>query len=143
MIVGALVTSCGLALVAVAPAHAGYLTAILMPSVVIGIGSGVFNPPITAIATNIAERTGTASGLANTSKQFGSVLGLSLLTAITTSNRTAFVLIATVTAVTGILAFALPSSPAAREAPNGGGPDGVPDTTTFTVEGQDLNAANK
>ncbi|MGB3771212.1 MAG: MFS transporter [Rhodococcus sp. (in: high G+C Gram-positive bacteria)] len=79
--------------------HDSYLTAIAGPTIVIGIGGGLMNTPLaTAVTSGIdAADAGAASGLMNTSKQFGGALGLAALGLITSSYtdyRPAFVAMA-------------------------------------------------
>lgn len=79
--------------------HDSYLTAIAGPTIVIGIGGGLMNTPLaTAVTSGIdAADAGAASGLMNTSKQFGGALGLAALGLITnsyTDYRPAFVAMA-------------------------------------------------
>lgn len=67
--------------------HDSYLTAIAGPAIVIGIGGGLMNTPLaTAVTSGIdTADAGAASGLMNTSKQFGGALGLAALGLITSS----------------------------------------------------------
>ncbi|MFG3381967.1 MFS transporter [Streptomyces sp. NPDC047999] len=65
-------------------AHGTFATTVLAPSLVLGAAL-----PLAVVTTNAAataavppEETGLASGLVNTSQQFGSVLGLALLVAV-------------------------------------------------------------
>ncbi|MEU9860844.1 MFS transporter [Streptomyces sp. NPDC047971] len=65
----------------------GFLTTVLAPSLLLGAAL-----PLVVVTTNVAataeaapEETGLASGLVNTSQQFGSVLGLALLVAVATT----------------------------------------------------------
>ncbi|WP_308307599.1 MFS transporter [Streptomyces sp. ISL-10] len=64
-----------------------FLTTVLAPSLVLGAAL-----PLVMVTTNVAataeaspEETGLASGLVNTSQQFGSVLGLAVLVAVATA----------------------------------------------------------
>ncbi|MFE0156769.1 MFS transporter [Nonomuraea sp. NPDC059007] len=63
-----------------------YLTAIGGPAVLISLGAGLLNTPLTVTATSgIAPAdTGAASGLMNTAKQIGGALGLAALVTLTT-----------------------------------------------------------
>ena len=62
----------------------GYVGGILLPAVVFSAGGGLFNAPLTAVVTSgVAEgQAGAASGLMNTTKQFGGALGLAALVAL-------------------------------------------------------------
>ncbi|MET9374380.1 MFS transporter [Streptomyces sp. NPDC002992] len=66
----------------------GFLTTVLAPSLLLGVAL-----PLVMVTTNVAataeaapEETGLASGLVNTSQQFGSVLGLAVLVAVATTS---------------------------------------------------------
>ncbi|MEU9010574.1 MFS transporter [Streptomyces sp. NPDC048479] len=68
-----------------------FLSTVLAPSLVLGIAL-----PLVMVTTNVAatadaapEETGLASGLINTSQQFGSVLGLAVLVAVATTGTEA------------------------------------------------------
>ncbi|MEV4947196.1 MFS transporter [Streptomyces sp. NPDC053755] len=68
-----------------------FLTTVLAPSLLLGVAL-----PLAMVTTNVAataqaspEETGLASGLVNTSQQFGSVLGLAVLVAIATTRTDA------------------------------------------------------
>lgn len=67
--------------------HGTFATTVLAPSLVLGAAL-----PLVMVTTNVAataeatpEETGLASGLINTSQQFGSVLGLAVLVAVATT----------------------------------------------------------
>ncbi|MEV1004523.1 MFS transporter [Nonomuraea sp. NPDC050202] len=104
-----------------------YLAAILGPAVLISLGGGLLNTPLTVTVTAgvAAADAGAASGLMNTAKQLGGALGLAVLVALTSGRAdepagpahaqalaggygTAFAIIAAVLAVVGVVAFALP-----------------------------------
>ena len=66
-----------------------FFTTVLAPSLVMGVAL-----PLVMVTTNVAataeaapEETGLASGLINTSQQFGSVLGLAVLVAVATAGH--------------------------------------------------------
>ena len=68
-------------------ADGGFAGTVLAPSLVLGLAL-----PLVVVTTNVAatadaapEETGLASGLVNTSQQFGSVLGLAVLVAVATA----------------------------------------------------------
>lgn len=80
---GALVAAAGFAAQAAA-LGSGDLAVLLAPSLLIGIGGGLLNTPLATAVTSGVERAdaGAASGLMNTSKQFGGAIGLAALTAL-------------------------------------------------------------
>ncbi|MFI7642353.1 MFS transporter [Nonomuraea sp. NPDC049400] len=103
-----------------------YLTAVLGPAVLISLGGGLLNTPLTVTVTSgiAPAEAGAASGLMNTAKQIGAALGLAALVALTTERYgeqgspapeelaagygQAFVLIAAVLAMVAVTAMALP-----------------------------------
>jgi sugar phosphate permease len=62
----------------------GYLQEILGPAILISVGGGLLNTPITATVTTGVARTdaGAVSGLMNTGKQIGGAIGLAVLVVI-------------------------------------------------------------
>ena len=75
---------------------ASFTVAVLVPTVMIGIGGGLMNTPLaTLVTTGVRpEHAGAASGLMNTAKQFGGAIGLAAATAaaaIAGTDRAAFV----------------------------------------------------
>jgi EmrB/QacA subfamily drug resistance transporter len=89
LIPGLALTTAGLALFALAPEHAAYLSDILAPMILIGLGAGLVFPSVMTIAmTGVPmSQSGLASGLVNTSMQVGGALGLSVLATLS-STRT-------------------------------------------------------
>jgi EmrB/QacA subfamily drug resistance transporter len=104
-----------------------YLTAIGGPAVLISLGAGLLNTPLTVTVTSgvAPAETGAASGLMNTAKQVGGALGLAVLVALTAGQGgqaagparaqelaagygQAFAAIAVVLATVALLAAALP-----------------------------------
>ncbi|MFI6928631.1 MFS transporter [Nonomuraea spiralis] len=118
-----------------------YLTAIAGPAVLISLGGGLLNTPLTVTVTSgvAAADAGAASGLMNTAKQIGGALGLAALVSLTSGQGgesatarvqelvagygRAFAAIAVVLAAVALLAAALPrrrdAVPAAPGAPTG------------------------
>ncbi len=95
----------GLALFALAPVHATYLTQIMPALLLIGLGMGTCFPALMTIAMagSTPEDAGLASGLVNTSAQVGGALGLAVLATLSAS-RTSKLLAAgrpTAAALTG------------------------------------------
>jgi EmrB/QacA subfamily drug resistance transporter len=80
----------GLALFARAPVNASYLTDIMPPLLLLGVGMGTCFPALMTIAMSgsTPEDAGLASGLVNTSAQVGGALGLAVLATLSAS-RTA------------------------------------------------------
>ncbi|TDD20479.1 MFS transporter [Nonomuraea diastatica] len=110
---------------AIAPGDS-YLTAILGPAILISLGGGLLNTPLTVTVTSGVDSAdaGAASGLMNTAKQVGGGLGLAAVIALTgepsggreataqalaAGYGQAFALIAVVMAVVAVLAGALPA----------------------------------
>ncbi|MES9537335.1 MFS transporter [Actinomadura sp. NPDC000600] len=83
VIAGALVAAAGFLWQSRITADGGYLSAVLGPAVLMSVGGGLLNTPLTATVTSgVTERdAGAASGLMNTAKQVGGALGLAALTA--------------------------------------------------------------
>lgn len=79
---GAALASIGLVRASLATDSDAYLFAVGIPSILIGIGGGLLNTPLaTAVSAGVApDDAGAASGLMNTSKQFGGAVGLAALT---------------------------------------------------------------
>ncbi|MDT0300932.1 MFS transporter [Streptomonospora wellingtoniae] len=91
-----------------------FVSALLGPSLVIGIGGGLLNTPLaTAVTTGVpADEAGAASGLMNTGKQFGGALGLaaaSAAAAASGTDRGAFLLLAGLVAAAAVAAALLPA----------------------------------
>ncbi|MEU8798429.1 MFS transporter [Spirillospora sp. NPDC048819] len=83
VIAGALTAAGGFLWQSHITADSGYLFGVLGPAVLISVGGGLLNTPLTATVTSgVAERdAGAASGLMNTAKQVGGAVGLAVLTA--------------------------------------------------------------
>jgi len=87
LVVGELITLVGLLFAAVVGIRAGYVMAIAIPMVIIGIGQGFTLSPLTVsgVANTDAEIAGSASGVVNMVHQIGSSVGLSVITLMTAS----------------------------------------------------------
>lgn len=117
---GALVAAAGFAWQTRIAPGSGYLSAILGPAVLISLGGGLLNTPLTTIVTAgvPAHDAGAASGLMNTTKQVGGALGLAVLVTLTSTRAAtpyaltaayshAFAISAALLALTALLAAAL------------------------------------
>ncbi|MFC5821343.1 MFS transporter [Nonomuraea harbinensis] len=121
-----------------------YLTAIGGPAVLISLGAGLLNTPLTVTVTSgvAPADAGAASGLMNTAKQIGGALGLAVLVTLTAGPTgvgggpapahvlaagygRAFAVLAVVLVAVALLAAALPrrrdSAPDAPDAPSAPG----------------------
>lgn len=85
LIAGTIITTLGLVLAGVMGVQSGYLWAIAIPMVIIGIGQGFTLSPLTVagVANTDAEIAGSASGVVNMVHQIGSSVGLSIITLLT------------------------------------------------------------
>ncbi|GAA3582542.1 MFS transporter [Amycolatopsis ultiminotia] len=125
VVAGCLVAAAGLVWMARLPAHAGYVGHVLLPTVVIGVGTSLtMMPAIVAATTGVSPRNaGVASGLLNMCRQLGAALGLAALvtvaatvthhstaagaTAVVEGYRVAFYGIAAMSLVTALLSLLL------------------------------------
>jgi EmrB/QacA subfamily drug resistance transporter len=89
LVPGLALATAGLAIFALAPDHAHYLSDIFAPMVLVGLGAGLVFPSVMTIAMTGVPMTqsGLASGLVNTSLQVGGALGLAVLATLS-STRT-------------------------------------------------------
>jgi EmrB/QacA subfamily drug resistance transporter len=76
-----------LALFALSPVHADYLTRVLPSMVLLGVGAGLCFPALMTVAMSGATQSdaGLASGLVNTTAQIGGALGLAVLATLSAS----------------------------------------------------------
>ncbi|CAM5633680.1 MULTISPECIES: MFS transporter [Streptomyces] len=102
----------------------GYLDGLLGPAIVMSAGMGLLITPITTTVTSgIREQdAGAASGLMNTTRQLGGVVGLSALVTLATADggpdlsyRAVFVATAAVCAGVAVMALALPAPQEGRD----------------------------
>jgi EmrB/QacA subfamily drug resistance transporter len=86
MAAGLVLIAVGMAVFAVAPVDARYVTDVLPATVLVGIGAGLCFPPTMTLAmTGVRpDDAGLASGLINTTAQVGGAIGLSILTTVST-----------------------------------------------------------
>ncbi|WP_447041745.1 MFS transporter [Streptomyces sp. DSM 118878] len=101
-------------------ADSGYLEGLLGPAIVMSAGMGLLITPITTTVTSgVPERdAGAASGLMNTTRQLGGVVGLAALATLATAHGgtdlsygAVFVAMAAVCATTAVTASAVPAPP--------------------------------
>jgi EmrB/QacA subfamily drug resistance transporter len=87
LVAGMVSQAVGLALFTQITAGGGYLSEVLVPSLLIAIGIGLSFVPVTIAAVSgvASEEAGLASGLVNTSRLVGGALGLAVLAAIATA----------------------------------------------------------
>jgi EmrB/QacA subfamily drug resistance transporter len=84
LIGGLVLITVALTLLTLLPAHAGYVTRLLPPLLLFGIGAGLTLPAVTALGMSGATDAdaGVISGLFNTTQQLGGALGLAALTSL-------------------------------------------------------------
>ncbi len=87
LLTGLALVTAGLLLFTQVPVDASYVTNVLPPLVLMGIGIGVSFPSLMSIAMSGATRedAGLASGLVNTTAQVGGALGLAVLATLSTT----------------------------------------------------------
>jgi len=87
LVTGQVVAGLALAMVGFGPTDANYVTHLLAPMLLLGLGGGLAFPALTMIAMADVHPTdaGLASGLLNTTGQVGGALGLAALAAVSTS----------------------------------------------------------
>jgi predicted MFS family arabinose efflux permease len=81
LVVSFLLVAAGLLLFARTPVHGHYVTDLLAPSMLLGLGAGLGFPGLMALAMSgvAMEDSGLASGLVNTAAQVGGAVGLAVL----------------------------------------------------------------
>lgn len=81
LIIGGLLTAAGFAWLGQISDDGVFVTDVLGPSIVVGVGFGLCLGPVVSIATSgvAPDETGAASGLLNSSRQIGAALGLAAL----------------------------------------------------------------
>ncbi|MBB5782253.1 MFS transporter [Nonomuraea jabiensis] len=81
LVIGGLLTAAGFAWFGLISADGAFVTDVLGPSIVAGVGFGLCLGPVVSTATVgvAAHETGAASGLLNSSRQIGASLGLAVL----------------------------------------------------------------
>ncbi|UUN26617.1 MFS transporter [Streptomyces sp. FIT100] len=83
-VLGVLVSAAGFAWQSTMAAHGSYVTAIMLPGIVMMAGGGLAGTPLATLATSGAEPSdaGLVSGLINTSRVMGGALGLAVLSTV-------------------------------------------------------------
>jgi EmrB/QacA subfamily drug resistance transporter len=91
LLLGLTLVLAGLALFAVAPVHATYVTRVAPSLLLLGLGAGTAFPALMNVAMTGAtpQDAGLASGLVNTTAQVGGALGLAVLATLSTSHSNA------------------------------------------------------
>jgi EmrB/QacA subfamily drug resistance transporter len=81
IVVGQLIIATGLVLFARSPVHGHFVTDVMPPMLLIGLGAGLTFPLVmqVAMSSTAPEDSGLASGLANTTVQVGGAVGLAVL----------------------------------------------------------------
>ncbi|WP_307725067.1 MFS transporter [Levilactobacillus acidifarinae] len=82
---GMILTFVGVGITALVGIQSGYVVAIALPMVIIGIGQGLVLSPLTVagVANTTPKMSGSASGVVNTVHQIGGSVGLSIVVALT------------------------------------------------------------
>ncbi|MFE9382674.1 MFS transporter [Streptomyces sp. NPDC007025] len=108
--------------------HSGYWGGLLGPAIVMSAGMGLLITPITTTVTSGVDEqdAGAASGLMNTTRQLGGVVGLAALVTLATAHagadlayRSVFAASAAVCAAVALMACALPAAHGPESAPVG------------------------
>jgi len=86
MLPGLVLIMAGLALFTRAPVDGGYVTYVLPPMILLGLGAGLCFPALMTLAMSTAtpQDAGLSSGLINTTGQVGGALGLAVLATLST-----------------------------------------------------------
>ncbi len=88
LIGGLILVAAGLMVFRRAPVNADYLADLLPAMLLLGVGAGLVFPSVVALAMSAAtpEDSGLASGLVNTTRQVGGVLGTAILATLATAH---------------------------------------------------------
>jgi predicted MFS family arabinose efflux permease len=91
LIAGLVLVVAGLIVFRRAPANADYVTDLLPAMASIGVGAGLLFPSVVTLAMSAAtpEDSGLASGLVNTTRQIGGVLGTAILATLASAHSNA------------------------------------------------------
>jgi len=90
--------------------------AVIVPSLLVGIGGGLMNTPLATLITAgvISDEAGATSGLMNTAKQFGGAIGLAMATgaaSMTDSSRAPFAVMAVALVLAALVTHRTASPP--------------------------------
>lgn len=90
LVVGLSLSALGMLWLSQATSHAGYLTHLLGPSILLGLGQGIVmtGTAMAATANLPYHQAGLASGVLNTTRQLGGAVGLAALVAISNAQQT-------------------------------------------------------
>ncbi|HCT76195.1 MAG TPA: MFS transporter [Micromonosporaceae bacterium] len=90
LVVGLSLSALGMLWLSQASSHAGYLTHLLGPSILLGLGQGIVmtGTAMAATANLPYHQAGLASGVLNTTRQLGGAVGLAALVAISNAQQT-------------------------------------------------------
>ena len=93
LVLGMALTAAGMLVFAAVSPQGTYLADVLAPSLLVAIGLGLSFVPVTIAAVQgvTPHQSGLASGLINTSRQFGGSLGLAILATVATEHTTSLV----------------------------------------------------
>jgi EmrB/QacA subfamily drug resistance transporter len=85
---GLILVAAGLIVFRRAPVNAGYATDLLPAMVLLGVGAGLVFPSVVVLAMSAAtpEDSGLASGLVNTTRQVGGVIGIAVMATLATAH---------------------------------------------------------
>jgi EmrB/QacA subfamily drug resistance transporter len=90
LLIGGLITAASVGWLTTAPAHPAYLSHLLGPSLIAGVGMGLMLLPITLTGTASVDSkdAGAAAGVLNTSRQLGGAIGLAVLSTVAATATT-------------------------------------------------------
>ncbi len=87
LLIGGVISAVGLFWLSFLPTEPAYVDHILLPTLVVGLGTGLTMLPVTEAATNSIPTSfsGLASGLLNMGRQIGGAIGLAVLVTVSTN----------------------------------------------------------
>lgn len=101
LLIGEIILSMGLILLAISNTENGYWQTVFVPMVILGLGQGLILAPVTSAGVHDApdELAGIASGVTNTMHQIGGPIGLSVIVTTTTNFQTEIFIMAVFTLI--------------------------------------------